>query len=124
MEKTRTSWCRRAIAFALAASILFVGCAQTCRINSDPEGGKIYVNGIYVGESPTVYRYRSGLPETYIVEIRKDGYKPLVNVTIDRTLRADVSLLLLLLAIVPYFFSARLEDQYVFPLEKLAEAAP
>jgi hypothetical protein len=75
------------------------------------------VNGIHIGETPCLYRYRSGLPETYIIEMSKPGYKPLRNATIDRTLRADVSLVLLVLAIVPYFFSARLEDQYVFSLE-------
>lgn len=124
MERER-SWFQRGVAVAMAASLLFVGCAQTCRINTNPEGAKIYINGIYIGDSPSaVYKYRSGLPETYIVEIRKEGYKPLVNATIDRTLRADASLLLLLLVIVPYFFSARLEDQYLFQLEPLTEKTP
>ncbi len=118
------SWFQRAVAAAMAASLLFAGCAQTCRINTNPEGAKVYINGVYIGESPTVYKYRSGLPETYIVEIKKEGWKPLVNATIDRTLRADVSLLLLILVIVPYFFSARLEDQYLFQLEPLPGTTP
>jgi hypothetical protein len=102
---------------AVIGALLFTSCASTSRITTNPDKAKVYVNGIYIGESPCVYRYRAGLPETYILEVRKEGYRTLANATIDRSLRADVSLLLLLAAIVPYFFSARLEDQYVFELE-------
>ena len=116
-ENTGCSWITRGVAVVLAASIIVSGCSQTSQITTEPEGARIKVNGIYLGETPASYRYRSGLPETYILEIEKEGYKKLSNATIDRTLRADESLVLLLLAIVPYFFSARLEDQYVFPLE-------
>jgi len=119
MTSHRASWGSRVLVFAMAGSLLFASCSSTTRLNSVPDGAKVYVNGIYLGDSPTTYKYRSGLPETYILEIKKDGYKPLTNVTIDRTLRADASLFLLLLVIVPYFFSARLEDQYVFTLESL-----
>jgi hypothetical protein len=119
---SKTSWSSRALVCALAASFLVSSCASTTRINTSPDGSKVKVNGIYLGESPVTYRYRSGLPETYIVDIEKDGYKPLNNATIDRSLRADASLVLLLLAIVPYFFSARLEDQYTFTLEPLTPA--
>ena len=97
-------------------------CAEVAKINTEPEGAKVYVNGIYLGETPVQYKYRSGLPESYIFEVRKDGYKEMTNATLDRTLRADESLVLLLLAIVPYFFSARLEDQYTFVLEKNEES--
>jgi hypothetical protein len=111
---------KKAVAWVLVCSFLAAGCAQTSRMNTEPEGAqgaKVYVNGVYIGETPTIYRYRAGLPETYILEIKKEGFKTLSNVSIDRTLRADVSLVLLLLAIVPYFFSARLEDQYLFQME-------
>jgi hypothetical protein len=117
METKRVSWLARAVVFLMIGTLLFTGCASTSRMSSNPEGARVYVNGIYIGETPCVYRYRAGLPETYILEVRKPGYKTITNATLDRTLRADVSLALLLLAIVPYFFSARLEDQYIFELE-------
>ncbi len=112
------------VILVLVGAMVGAGCAETSRLNTSPEGGKIYVNGIYVGEGPTVYKYRAGLPESYIVEVRKDGYKTVANATIDRSLRADISLLLLICVIVPYFFSARLEDQYVFELEPLPGTVP
>ena len=112
----------RAIATGLAASILCTSCLMTSRITTNPPGAKIYINETYIGEAP--YKYRAGLPETYYVRIEKPGYKDVKGLTIDRAYRADVSLAPLLLAIVPYFFSARLEDQYTFNLEPLAGTVP
>ena len=116
-KKHGVSWITRGIALALAASIIVTGCAQTAQITTEPEGAKIKVNGMYLGDSPASYHYRSGLPETYMLEIEKEGYEKVTNIPLKRTLRADESLVLLLLAIIPYFFSARLEDQYVIQLE-------
>ena len=65
-------------------------------------------------QSERARRYRSGLPQTYYLKIAKDGYKEMRDISIDRIYRADVSLALLILGIFPYFFSARLEDQYIF----------
>ena len=125
MTSKEVSFGSKAIVIILAGAMTFTGCAEMSRMSSSPEGGKIYVNGIYIGETPTViYKYRAGLPDSYVVEVKKEGYKNLSNVTIDRSLRADISLLLLIAAIVPYFFSARLEDQYVFQLEAATPAAP
>ena len=95
------------------------GCAETTRINSVPEGAVVYINGIHAGPTPLIHRYRAGLPESAIIDLRKEGYKNMSNATIDKSLRADASLFLLLLVIIPYFFSARFEDQYVFTLEPL-----
>jgi hypothetical protein len=110
---------RSALFVALAASMAtaFGGCAQLCRITTDPEGAEIKINGVYYGQTPCPFKYRSGLPDTYILEIRKDGYEEMKNASVDRVYRADVSLFLLLAAIVPYFFSARLEDSYEFKLQ-------
>ena len=116
----------RAVATGVAASILCTSCLMTSRITTNPPGAKIYINETYIGdtEGPRLYRYRAGLPETYYVRIEKPGYKDVKGLTIERAYRADVSLALLVLAIVPYFFSARLEDQYTFDLEPLAGTAP
>ena len=123
MSSKRASWRSRILVCFMAGSFLFSSCASTTRINTEPEGAKVKINGIFIGETPNcVYRYRAGLPDTYLIEIEKPGYKRVANATIERSLRADASLFLLILAIVPYFFSARLEDQYLFHLEP--EPAP
>lgn len=96
---------------------LFVvqGCIQTSRINTKPEGAQVLLNGAPLGETPVYYQSRSGIPKTYFVEIQKPGYNK-VQTKLESTYRADVSLLLLLAGIFPYFFSARLEDDYHFSL--------
>ena len=99
-------------------------CQQTTRLITEPEGAEVWVNNINMGESPALYQTRSGTPATYYVRVRKEGYEEVKNATIESSYRADVSLLLLLAAIVPYFFSARLEDQYSFHLVPLPGTMP
>jgi hypothetical protein len=55
------------------------------------------------------------VPKPYFFRVEKPGYKPFEG-KIESSYRADISLFLLLAAIVPYFFSARLEDEYNFTL--------
>ena len=98
------------VAFAICTS-----CAHTTQILTEPEGARVTVNGAPAGDTPTIYSSRSGFPRTYYVKIQKEGYEN-VELTLDSTYQADLSLLLLIPGIIPYFFSARLEKQYTYPL--------
>ena len=110
---------KRAGALLLAIIFLLGGCAQTVRINTEPEGADVYVNNIFVGQSPTQYRTRTGTPDTAYVRLEKRGYQEVKNATIDRQYRADVSLLWLIPGIIPYFIAAAAyEDDYLFYLKK------
>ncbi len=100
---------------ALIFILFFSACSHTCMLASKPEGAKVWVNDNYRGETPVTYTTRSGTPQALYVKIEKPGYKT-QNVTIEKSYRADLSLLLLIPGIVPYFFSARLEDKYEFNL--------
>ncbi|HAK97079.1 MAG TPA: hypothetical protein DCM87_19325 [Planctomycetes bacterium] len=122
----RNSFLARAAIGLLAAVVLCSGCAQTTRFNTEPEEADIYVNGVPLGKSPKNYQSRSGLPKVYYVKVEKPGYKALKDVTIESTYRADESLVLLLFGIIPYFFSARLENDYTWVLipENPQEAPP
>ena len=84
-------------------------CSHTTMIKSVPEGAKVWVNDHFRGETPVTYTTRSGTPQALYVKIEKEGYVT-QNVTIEKSYRADISLLLLIPGIIPYFFSARLED--------------
>lgn len=110
---------KRAGALFLAATIFLGGCAQTVRLNTEPEGADVYVNNIFVGKSPTQYRARTGTPDTAYVRVEKPGYDQVRNATIDKTYRADISLLWLLPGIIPYFIAgAQYEDDYLFHLKR------
>ena len=112
-----SSFARQAPAVLVLAAILpfAFGCNHISRLGTNPEGALILVNGMSQGESPAQYKSRSGFPETFFVEITKKGYKK-QTFTINSAYRADLSLLLLIPGILPYFFSARLEDDYNFQL--------
>ena len=115
-----------AIALALLASFVVMSCSHTTRFVTDPEGARVYVNGVTKGKAPTFFETRSGIPATYYVKIVMPGYEA-IETPVTSSYRADLSLLLLIPGIIPYFFSARLEDSYTFPLvseeEKAAERA-
>ena len=85
------------------------------RFGTEPEGALLLVNGMSQGDTPAQYKSRSGFPESYYIEIHKEGYKK-QSFAISSAYRADISLLLLIPGILPYFFSARLEDDYNFQL--------
>lgn len=109
---------RLSAAFLLSIFVLG-GCAQTVRISTEPEGADVYVNNIFVGESPTQYRTKTGTPDTSYVRIEKRGYKDVKNATIDREYRANIMLLWLIPGIFPYFFAgAQYDDDYLFYLKK------
>ena len=107
----------KTITFTLMVMILASGCAHSVRINTEPEGADVSVNGVYLGKSPVIHHERSGFPKNYFVKVEKDGFKKM-DTALQATYKADVSLLLLLPGIIPYFFTADLEDTYNFHLQR------
>lgn len=109
----------------LAVSVVLTpACAQSSRIITEPEGAEVEIDNIYIGQSPVTWTSRSGLPDQAYIKITKEGYEPVKNGILKKTYRADLSLLLLLAGIVPYFFSARFEDDYRFALKSTQPKAP
>ncbi len=53
------------------------GCATVTKVNSDPRGAKLYVNGEYVGETPAIYHSERDLGRRYRFQLIKEGYEPL-----------------------------------------------
>jgi len=105
----------------LAFMVLFslcLGCSYNVNIISEPEGAKCYVQGMYIGTTPTIYRARSGTPQTIMLKLTKPGYKD-VNTVLDSRYKADITLLWLLPGLIPYFVgTATYEDHYKFEMEK------
>lgn len=115
----------KALCVLLALAIVTTpACTQTTRIITEPEGAEVKVDGLYLGQGPVTFISRSGFPDQAYVEITKEGYEPVKNGVIKKSYRADLSLLLLLPGIIPYFFSARFEDDYRFALKPLPGTTP
>lgn len=72
------------ITIAVASTLPFVAsCAEVVTIRSIPPGAKVYVDGEYVGETPTKFATRQVIDRSYRVE--KDGYEE------EGTLRARLA---------------------------------
>lgn len=100
---------------AAIAGFALPSCIHKTRIDTTPEGASVEIDGAPVGGTPVIFQTRTGAPKPYSVKIEKPGYKP-IDIKLESGYRADLSLLLLLPGIIPYFFSARLEDSYEYPL--------
>jgi hypothetical protein len=125
LDKENIVLTKRILCLYLAVSItLLPACSQTSRIISDPEGAEVEINNIYIGTTPCNYISRSGLPDQAYIKLSKEGYEPVKNGIIKKEYRADISLLLLICVFVPYFFSARFEDDYLFALKPKAGTIP
>lgn len=80
---------------------------------TDPPGASIEAPGLVVrGE---FLEAESGFPSTHAVRVSAPGFQP-AEFEVHLSYRADASLFLLLAGFVPYFFSARLDEEYRFTL--------
>lgn len=102
--------------------ILLAGCRHVTTIRTDPPGARVFLDGKPIGESPIRYSYWSGTPKTFLLKIEKFAHEPLLA-HIDSGWRADHTLWLLMPGILPFFFTARLEDSYHYRL-KARKAGP
>jgi hypothetical protein len=109
---------------ALLAALLLAGCTHVTTIRTEPQGALIYVNGVRLGSSPVEWETRSGFPGSAFAKAEKEGFVPARDVPIEKSYRADLSLLLLLPGILPYFFTARFEDEVVIHLEATTAPVP
>lgn len=81
MARARHGFWRKAVALALALSVLGAsGCASKMMVRTNPEGAEVYVDGEPLGKSPATWEGTSGLPnKTVTVEARKEGYEDAVK---------------------------------------------
>ena len=111
--------CKKTITLmALLLIVLFhvQGCVQMSKISTVLEGAHISINGALFGNSPIFYSSRSGIAKNYFLTIEKPGYQK-VDTKLESAYRADATLLFLLPGLIPYVFTARLEDEYTFSLQ-------
>ena len=53
---------------------LFKGTTEEVRFSSEPQGAQVFINGALRGETPLSFKLEC--KKTYIIEFRKEGYKP------------------------------------------------
>ncbi|MBI4613154.1 MAG: hypothetical protein HY720_06040 [Planctomycetes bacterium] len=105
-----------------AMCLLLAGCTHYASVTTEPPGAKIEAPPDLIVQDGRI-EARTGLAESYVVHVSAPGYRTREFV-IQRTYRADLSLFLLLFGIFPYFMSARLDEEYHFPLARMGEPTP
>lgn len=68
---------RAAFAGACVLLLAVSGCSVNAKFNTQPRGAALYINGEYVGETPTTFEDDRWLGQRYRVQLFKKGYEPL-----------------------------------------------
>lgn len=68
---------KRVLCAALAVAVVLAGCSTMVAIRTEPDGASVKINGQPAGKSPLDTELSNFDFNNYVVEIRKDGYKPL-----------------------------------------------
>ncbi len=66
-----------------SCATIFTGTKDTLRFDSNPQGARVYVDGLEVGKTPCTTSVKRSLTEKF-AEIRLEGYETRV-ITLDRT---------------------------------------
>jgi len=109
------------------------GCSTMSTIRSDPPGAKVYVKGVYVGETPVTVKLKDGLDSAnqYWVQIKKPGYKTF-KVTLPKQWSAGYLILDALICLptlgigcyLVYFNGKSHYDRYFYVLERGSPVPP
>ena len=54
---------------------MFVSCSSTVKINSIPQGAKVYIDGEYKGLTPYEHSDTKTIFSTTTIKLKKDGYQ-------------------------------------------------
>lgn len=105
----------RGIGIATAAVLLF-GCSTTTTIHSSPPGAKLYLDGVYRGETPITMSLPDGTDHGYKrLRLEKEGHLPL-DAALGR--RQDGGRLVCgYFCLFPLLWMYKWDDSYSFTLE-------
>lgn len=73
--------------FALSSgcATIFTGSSDNVSVMSEPTGGKVYINGNFMGNTPVNLNLKRD--KDYNIMVKKDGYEP-ANATLTRSFNA------------------------------------
>ena len=60
-----------------SCATVFKGNHSKVKLRSEPQGARVFVNGIFHGETPLKLYLKSN--KNYVIEFRKPGYKPVIR---------------------------------------------
>ena len=61
--------------FLISLIFLSIGCSSHTLIQTDPLGAKVYIDGLYRGDTPLDYSDRDLAGEQKVVMLKKEGYE-------------------------------------------------
>ena len=110
-------------ALILLAGLAAAGCSTTLTIHSTPAGAKLYLDGVYRGETPVTMTLEDGMDNGYKhLRIEKDGYSVL-EAAIGRK-QDSARLICGYFCLVPLLWMYKWDEVYSFPLQTESAVPP
>lgn len=107
-------------AFFMAGIILLSSCASTTRIQSHPDGAKLYLNGESVGTTPYDHTDTKIVGSVTTVRLEKEGYETL-NTSFARNEEADVGAIIGGIFVwIPFLWTMKYKSSRTYELIPLA----
>jgi hypothetical protein len=89
--------------FVSGCATIFKGTNEEVRFSSEPQKAEVWINGTRMGETPLTLKLES--KKTYVIEFRKEGYKPVTR-TITNHVGAGWVILDVIGALLPVIVDA------------------
>ncbi len=106
----------------LSLIIIFGACTSTTMITSEPPGAKVYLNGMYAGETPVTYSDTKIVGTCTVLELEKEGYLPLHTMLV-RNEEADVGAIIGgIFLLVPFLWTMGYQPDHHYELLSVEEA--
>ena len=97
------------ISLCTSCATVFKGDTERVRLNSEPEGARVYINGEYYGRTPLKIKLKCY--DSYVIEFHKKGHRRVVK-RIDNHIGAGYVVLDVICGFVPVIIDALLGAQF------------
>ena len=98
----------------IAFFVLLSSCRTTTFVASEPQAAAVYVNGKFVGKTPTTFKTARGLPRRYHLQIFHKDCEPL-DMYVDTRLSWGWGIAASL-TFIPYLWAYSLDSELLFDL--------
>jgi hypothetical protein len=113
----------KAVSLLMAGCVLLTSCTSTTRIQSIPEGARVYINEEPAGTTPLIYSDTKIMFSSTNIRLEKDGYAPCYSV-LTRDEEADVGAIIGgFIFWVPFAWSLKYRPSHTYELYPLLPQA-
>lgn len=104
----------------LAMTLLIAGCSSTTVIHTKPEGARLYMDGVYVGNTPYKYTDMKIVGSKTPLELKMDGYQT-IETHLSKSEKPDVGAIVGgIFFTFPFLWTMEYQPEHIYELEPVS----